>query len=75
MNRQDMNWLLETINDPENAKHFVLAQYECGRISLQVMTDVAEERGWVKHTANQFTTALPHHAAAYATTGLTIAVA
>jgi hypothetical protein len=74
MNREDMNWLLETINDPENAKRFVLAQYECGKISLQVMTDVAQER-WGKHTANQFTTAAPQHSAAYATTGLTIAVA
>jgi hypothetical protein len=41
MNKEEMSWLLQTINDPERAKRFVLAQYERGRISFQVMADVA----------------------------------
>jgi hypothetical protein len=54
MNREHVNWLLQTMWDAENAKRFVLAQYERGRISLEVMTDVAREQGWINRTANQF---------------------
>jgi len=32
----------------------VLGSYERGRISSQAMADVARERGWLNHTANQF---------------------
>ena len=48
MNREELNWLLQTINDAETAERFVLAQYERGRISLQVMADVSERttRRW-----------------------------
>ena len=42
MNREELNWLLQTIKDAETAERFVLAQYERGRISLQVMADVSE---------------------------------
>jgi hypothetical protein len=42
MNREELNWLLETIQDAEAAERFVLAQYERGRISLPVMADVSE---------------------------------
>lgn len=41
MNKEEVNWLLQTIPDPENAKRFLLAQYQRGRISLQLMNDVA----------------------------------
>jgi hypothetical protein len=49
MNRDEVNWLLRTIN-PGDAKRFLLAQYERGRISLQLMDDVASERDCVDHT-------------------------
>jgi hypothetical protein len=41
MNKEELNWLLETIKDTETAERFVLAQYEHGRISPEVMADVA----------------------------------
>jgi hypothetical protein len=50
MNREEVNWLLETIKNPGDAKRFLLAQYERGRISLQLMDDVASERDCVNHT-------------------------
>ncbi len=42
MNREGLNWLLQTIKDAEAVERFVLAQYERGRISFQMMTDVSE---------------------------------
>ena len=41
MNREELNWLLERIQDAKIAERFVLAQYERGRISSQAMADVA----------------------------------
>jgi hypothetical protein len=41
MNREELNWLLKTIKDAENAERFILAQYERGRISFQMMADVS----------------------------------
>ena len=61
MNKEEMSWLLETINDPENAKRFVLAQYERGRISFQVMADVAPEPNWAYRTANRLLTTATEH--------------
>jgi hypothetical protein len=46
MNSDEVNWLLQTIQDPENAKHFVQAQYQRGRIPYQVMTSLARDRNW-----------------------------
>jgi len=46
MNSDEVNWLLETIEDPEKAKRFVQAQYERGRIPYRVMANVARDRGW-----------------------------
>jgi hypothetical protein len=43
MNKEEVNWLLQTIPDPENAKRFLLAQYQRGRISAQLMNDIAPE--------------------------------
>jgi hypothetical protein len=54
MNREELNWLLQTIKDDAIAKRFVMAQYEHGRISLKVMADVGWERGWINPTANQY---------------------
>jgi hypothetical protein len=42
VNREELNWLLQTIKDAETAERFVLAQYERGRISFQMMADVSE---------------------------------
>jgi len=47
VNREELNWCLETIQDARIAERFVLAQYERGRISSQAMADVARERGWI----------------------------
>ena len=74
MNRKELNWLLQTIKDAETAERFVLAQYERGRISAQVMADVAPERGWISHTANQFLAIATRHSTEYATTELPIAI-
>jgi len=66
MNREELNWLLQSIKDAATAERFVLAQYERGRISFQLMADMARKRGWINRTANQF---------AITTTGFPIAIA
>ncbi len=73
MNREEVNWFLQTIKDAETAERFVLAQYERGRISFQMMADVARERGWINRTANQFLTMATRHSTEYATPELSIA--
>jgi hypothetical protein len=75
VNREELNWLLQTIEDAETTERFVLAQYERGRISSQVMADVARERGWINRTANQFLTTATHHSTEYATPELSIVIA
>ena len=42
MNSEELNWLMQTVKDAETAERFVLAQYERGRISFQMMADVSE---------------------------------
>jgi hypothetical protein len=74
MNREELDWLLETIKDAETAERFVLAQYQRGRISFQMMTDVAQEWSWINFTTNQFMTAT-HSSDVYATTELPVAFA
>jgi hypothetical protein len=56
VNREELNWLLQTINDAETATRFLLAQYERGRISLEAIADVMRERGWIDRKVNQFFT-------------------
>ena len=63
MNREEVNWLLQTIKDPENAKRFLLAQYKRGRISLQLMNDVAPERDCVNRTTILLSTMAMEHSA------------
>jgi len=74
VNREELNWLLETIQDAKVAERFVLAQYQHGRISLEVMADVAHERGWINRAANQFFTTLTWDSNQYAATELPIAI-
>jgi gamma-glutamylcysteine synthetase len=75
VNREELNWLLQTIKDPETAERFVLAQYQRGRISPQLMADVAQERDWINHAANQFMTMTTRRNNECATTELTVAFA
>jgi len=75
VNREELNWLLQTIKDAQTAERCMLAQYERGRISLQVMADVARERGWINRTANQFLTTATGHSTGYATPELPIVIA
>lgn len=46
MNSDEMNWLLQTIEDPETARRFVQAQYQRGRIPYHVMASLATDRNW-----------------------------
>ena len=75
MDREELNWLLQTIQDAANAERFVLAQYGRGRISFQLMADIARKRGWINRTANQFAITATGPFAEYATTGVPIATA
>jgi hypothetical protein len=59
MNADEMNWLLQTIEDPEAAKRFVQAQYELGRISYQLVVDLARQRGWTDYPLVRVSTAPP----------------
>ena len=52
MNADEMNWLLQTIEEPETAKRFVQAQYELGRIPYQLVVDLGRQR--VGLTTHQF---------------------
>ena len=46
MSSDEVNWLLQTIKDPENARRFVQAQYQRGRIPYHVMASLARDRNW-----------------------------
>ena len=54
MNKNELNWLLQTIKDPATAERFVFAQYTRGRISFRLMAELARKRGWIGRTTNQF---------------------
>ena len=75
MTAEELNWLLQTIKDPADAERFVLAQYERGRISFQLMADVARKRGWIGRTANQFAITTASYLAGFTTTEFPIFVA
>jgi hypothetical protein len=75
VNREELNWLLQTINGAATAERFVLAQYEHGRISLKVMADVVRERGWINCAANQFFNVLTSDSSEYASSDLPTVIA
>ncbi len=75
MNREELNWLLQTIKDAANAERFVLAQFRRGRISLQLMADLALKRGWISRSANQFAITTTRYFSDYATTEFPNAIA
>jgi hypothetical protein len=75
MTAEELNWLLQTIQDTADAERFVLAQYERGRISFQLMADVARKRDWVNRTANQFAITMTRSLTEYTKTEFPIAIA
>ena len=54
MSEKELNWLLQTIQDPATAERFVLAQYQRGGISFQLMAELARKRGWIDRSTGQF---------------------
>jgi len=66
MNADEMNWLLQTIEEPETAKRFVQAQYERGRIPYQLVVDLARQRGWTDYLLGRVSIA-PSTSVEYAT--------
>jgi hypothetical protein len=75
VNREELNWLLQTIKDAETAERFALAQYERGRISLQTMARAAWERGWINRTTIQFPITAARHSTGCATPELSVVIA
>jgi hypothetical protein len=75
VNRSELNWLLQTIKSAEMAERFLLAQYERGRISPEMLADVARERGWINPTAKEFAITTTRDLTEYATTEFSVAVA
>ncbi len=75
MNREEINWLLQTIYDARDAEIFIRAQFECGRIPVKVMNQVAREQGWIHRGANRFFAAAANHPAEYAATEASSAAA
>ena len=75
MNREDVNWLLQTITDPENVKRFLLAQYERGRISLQLMDDIAPEWDGINPATTPPLTTATEHSTEHSAMALVLATA
>jgi hypothetical protein len=75
VNKEELNWLLQTIKDAETAERFVVAQYERRRISSQLMADVGRAWSWINRNANQVLTVTTRHSTECATTELPIAFA
>ena len=68
MDADDLRWLLQTIETPEMAERFVLAQYRHGRISDRVIAEVELERPWISQAAIQAEAAATHQSSEYAPT-------
>jgi hypothetical protein len=75
MDKKELNWLLQTIKDPATAERFVCAQYRRGRISFQLMAELARKRGWVGRTTNQFAITTRGYLVGFTMTGFRIFVA
>ena len=75
MNREEVNWLLQTIYDAKDAELFIQAQFERGRIPVKVMNQVAGEQGWIRRRANRFFATAGNHPAEYAATEASSAAA
>jgi len=68
MDTDDLRWLLQTIETPEIAERFVLAQYKHGRISAHVIAESGLERPWISQAAIQSQPAATHQSSHYAAT-------
>jgi hypothetical protein len=75
MNKEELNWLLQTMQDTETAKRFVLAQHNRTRIWFQLMADIAPKRGWINRTATQFAITTTRYLTQYATAEFAIGIA
>jgi hypothetical protein len=75
MNREQVNWLLQTIKEPGDVKRFLLAQYERWRISLQLMDDIAPELDCINRATTPSLTTSPKHSAEHAAMALVFATA
>jgi hypothetical protein len=75
VNREEVNWLLQTIKDPQNAKRFLLAQYELGRISLQLMNEVAPERDCINRSTTPLLTTATERSTEHSLMALLLATA
>ena len=75
MNREEVNWLLQTIRDPGDVKRFLLAQYERGRISLQLMNDVAPEQDCINRTTTPRLATATERSTGYSAMALLLATA
>ena len=75
MNKKELNWLLQTIKDPATAERFVFAQYRRGRISFQLMAELARKRGWIGRATKQFAVTTAGRLAGFTTTEFPIFVA
>jgi len=74
VNREELNWLLETIQDAQDRGAFRVGSVRARQNFLSGDGDVARERGWINHTANQFLAMATRHSTEYATTELPIAI-
>ena len=75
VNREEVNWLLQTIKDPENVKRFLLAQYQRGRIALQLMNDVAPGRDCIDRTTTPLLTTATERSTEHSAMALLLATA
>jgi len=75
MNKDQVNWLLQSIQDPENARRFLLAQYQRGRISLQLMNDVAPEQDCINRTTTPRLATATERSTGYSAMALLLATA
>jgi hypothetical protein len=75
VNREQVNWLLQTIADAETTERFALVLYERRRISLQVMADAARERESTNCNRNRLGTTATGHSDQYPAMERPIAIA
>ena len=72
---KELSWLLQTIQDTETAKRFVLVPHKHARISFQLLADIARKRGWINCTATQCAITTTRYLTHYATAEFGIAIA
>jgi hypothetical protein len=66
MDADDLRWMLQTIETPEMAERFVLAQYKHGRISAHAIAEIGLERPWITQATIQAQPAATDQSSEYA---------